>query len=192
MIEYWSSKSKIPAVLWDLIIPYFDQNLKVLDLGCAAGRLVGGISNHFSQAGGIDLSQELIDAARLRFPQVSFCCGDYHSWDMEFDPDLLVSDCAIRKDYTDLEKLVKGRKFVFRIQGDQDLSEILSKEKRQSLFFSLQELSILKFRKVQEEKYKQKFSSVGYLQQYLSNINIPLSVNQKYLKLSRHYVVVAN
>lgn len=69
----------------------------VLDVGCGAGELSVAIARarHDAQVIGLDISSDLVAAARARggqHPNVEFVVGDAATWQREaFSPDLLVS-----------------------------------------------------------------------------------------------------
>ena len=186
MLAYmWQHKHDIPSKLAKLIEPYFDQKLTLLDLGCGHGRIGGSVRERFERVIGFDS-----DPATS--PDV---CGDYNCsslWSFIGPVDVVVSNCAIRKDYTNLTQLaerLKGKKIALRIQGVDDMENMLPKAKRESLFFSREELQILDAN-IEEEKYTQKFSSLPYVKRFLKKINI--DANSSVTGVQRRFFLVWN
>ena len=111
--------------------------------------------------------------------------------------DLIVSNCAIRKDYCpDLAKVCKlcvehADRLIFRIQEFGDMAENLPPDLRGGLFYSQREIvSALPGCKMSMESYRQKFSSESYFRKFLERINIPFSGKIATLNPTRKYVVV--
>ena len=177
--DYWIKKNNVPRSLYKAIKVYFDKDLISLDLGCAGARLSRSMKNHFKLIYAVDKSESLVKKSSLINPEINFVCGDFgdqRTWKlMNQRFDLIVSDCAIRKDYVDLKKLLalcrdnlnKDGRIILRIQGVNDLGNILSKDYRSTIFYSEKELKelagIFKKVEIQTESYTQKFSNEKYL-----------------------------
>lgn len=190
--DYWLAKTGIPHKLNDLLIPYFDKNLTVMDLGCGGGRLSVSFLPHFSKVCAIDISNDLVEKAAKQHPEVEFLCGDFQSqntWNNLPQFDLIVSNCVVRKDRCDLNKVVSicrqyTKNMIFRIQSVADL-DFLPLSLRQELFYDRNELEKLGFCVI-EDNYKQRFSTQDYVLKFLSRIGIqhthsvPISIMRRY------------
>ena len=199
--EYWTSKSGIPSSLVEHI-PNL-SGLQILDLGCAGGRLASSLKDA-AQVYGLDYSAELLKEAQQKFPQIKFICGDFqsdHSWGMIPDLDLIVSNCAIRKDYCPnfqaviqhcFDKLKPSGTLVLRVESESDLSDVYSKSIRDTLFYSKSDLlKHLKMFKtsIQDEVFRQKFSSIEYAKQFLERTQLP-PAEITTLNITRRYYVI--
>ena len=199
--EYWTNKSGIPSALVKHI-PNL-SGLQILDLGCAGGRLASSLVGA-AQVYGLDYSAELLKEAQQNFPKIKFIYGDFQSrqsWDMIPALDLIISNCAIRKDYCPdfqavaqhcFDKLKIGGNLVLRIESDSDLSDIYPKSIRDTLFYSKSDLlNHLKMFKtsIQDEVFRQKFSSVKYAEQFLVRTQLP-SAKITTLNITRRYYVI--
>ena len=154
-----------------------------LDLGTGGGRLAGALEE-CRRVAAIDRSQELLHRAELEYPNIKFFPGDIldsGAWDLAGPPfDLVVSNCAVRRDHTpDLELLAElcraktspGSRIVLRLQARDDLREILPGTVRE-LFFSRKELErAFPGARIQEEAYRQRFSP-GHFRRFLERIDI--------------------
>lgn len=204
-LSYWLKKKKVPQELWGLISKHLNNNKIILDLGCAGARLCRGLEPHCAKVFAIDKSKELLENAAQLNPNISFTCGDFgqqKTWkklNQKFD--LIVSDCAIRKDYVDLYSLadlchfyLKENGFViFRMQALQDMSNIFPAHMRKAIFYNEQEIqnSFKNFDlKINLEFYVQKFSTNKYLAEYLKMINIDDKPEASLLNLSRQYYLI--
>lgn len=204
--DYWLKKTKVPKSLQRAIQPHTDKGLRVLDLGCGGGRLAKSISPHFSSVHGIDSSPELIKMASQDNPNINYVCANFQSsaaWNSLGNFDVIVSNCAIRKDYCeDLNKVadlcydhlnVNGE-MILRIQAFEDLNDLLPESIRASLFYGEKEvrrnLSGFSQTKIEHETYKQKFSSEDYIRQFLQRIQINYEGPIRILQPTRHYYIV--
>lgn len=196
---YWAKKSGMPSSLVDWLPP--TDGLQILDLGCGGGRLAATFEN--AVVYGIDCSSELLAEAQ-RYPHLRLFAGDVQSpevWKKIGPLDLIVSNCAIRKDYTPnlsdvarhcFDKLRPGGLLLMRIEAVSDLSEVLPRSVRETLFFNKDELleHLNMFRvECRDEAFRQKFSSVTYLNQFLARIQIQ-PVAAKNLNPTRRYYVI--
>ncbi len=64
---------------------YFRPGMKVLDLGCGAGRTTQFIKDFGCEVIGVDISRELIDLAKVRYPNIDFRVGNAAA--LDFSPD---------------------------------------------------------------------------------------------------------
>lgn len=197
---YWINKSGMPSALTELIPP--TSGLQILDLGCGGGRIASCFND--ATVYGIDNSNELLQEAKQKNPNVKFVYGDFQNpevWQQIPCMDLIISNCSLRKDYCSnlksvinlcYNKLNVNGKLLFRIESELDMSEVLSKQVRQSLFYGKEDLiECLKMFKVniKEEKFRQRFSSVDYMKTFLQRIQIE-STNIKCLNPTRRYLIV--
>jgi trans-aconitate methyltransferase len=76
---------KYGAELLELLVPLPGE--RILDLGCGTGQLTAQIAAAGAEVVGVDLSAEMIAAARRNYPQLHFENGDARSlsWHKEFD-----------------------------------------------------------------------------------------------------------
>lgn len=204
--EYWAKKSNVSKNLHSAIEPYLDKKLKMLDLGSGGGRLAVQYLPRFSVVHAIDLDKELVDRAAKDHPGAIFSCGDYLSrnvWEkLGTTVDIIVSNCAIRKDYcSNLPLLAKhchdflnpNGVIVFKIQAHEDLKDLLPEELRSQLFYNYNEIqqSFSQFElTIENESYQQTFSSADYIRKFLSRIQIPFSGPIRKLKYNRMYYIV--
>lgn len=74
-----------------LISKYTSKNDKVLEIGCGTGGLTSWLASQFEDVVGIDLSGEMIDIARKKFPDTKFYQGDCQNLDkFGVKPDVIV------------------------------------------------------------------------------------------------------
>jgi trans-aconitate methyltransferase len=199
--EYWTKKSGLPKGLRRLLPPLTEQS-KSCDVGCAGGRIAGSLPGIVY---GIDYSQELLKEAQRRYPGVSFIVGDFQkpqTWSGIIDLDLIISNCAIRKDYSAHlehlgacwhEALAENGTILLRVQNVTDLSDILSKSARERLFYDEGELlaGLNMFRwTVEKESYRQFFSTPGYVLEFLQKTQLPLPNKVTTQRIRRDYLVL--
>ena len=160
-----------------------------MDLGCAGGRIAQYLSAHFPQVYAIDRDHQLLEAAAAKSPEIRFVCGDFllpETWSlMAVSFDLIVANCALRKDYCDIDHIAgfchqylnPGGAIIIRVQAFKDLQHLIPWERRSRLFYQKDELreAFSQFRLVglAEEHYLQKFSTVEYISQFLERTNLP-------------------
>ena len=68
---------------------------RVLDLGCGTGQLSAQIAAAGAEVVGIDLSAEMIEAAREQFPDLSFAVGDAREFSFAEPFDAVFSNAAL-------------------------------------------------------------------------------------------------
>jgi trans-aconitate methyltransferase len=190
----------MPSALVEWLPP--TSGLQILDLGCGGGRIAACFDDAIVH--GLDNSKHLLQEARQKNPQINFICGDFQSpevWQQIPPLDLIISNCAIRKDYcpnlADVMRLCHSKlspngTLLLRIESVFDMSEVLPKHLRESLFYSNEELiECLKMFKIdiKEEAFRQKFSSVEYMKKFLERIQLD-SINIKCLNPTRRYLIV--
>lgn len=202
--DYWLAKKKIPGDLWSEIKHLTDRNLKVLDLGCGGGRVAAGLVPYFGEVYAVDSSSNLLSRAAAANPDVRFVCGDFQrpeTWaimDTRFD--LIVSNCAIRKDLCDLSAVGDLCHFylnpegiiVFRMQGFQDLPGLMSSGYRRAAFYDLYEIQIALKRfdvVIHHERYQQRFSSREYVKDMLERIGLPATLPSNRVQERNYYLL---
>lgn len=203
--QYWLKKYKVPNILRQEIDKHQNKESVAIDLGCAGGRLTKYIEPLFKKVYGIDLCRNLIEKASESNSSINFVSGDFGdpvSWNKINESfDVIVSDCAIRKDYVDLKCLTEvfidnlkpNGSVVLRIQEQDDLNNLLNLKIREKIFFSKKEIYkyFSKFEiEIKEENYKQKFSNTKYIDNYLKKININKENKNYQLKANRSYILV--
>lgn len=204
-VSYWLKKQKVPQSLWDIMCPYFNAKNTVVDLGCAGGRVCKALKPYFKKTFAIDKDQNILNTVSDIEQGIKFICGDFgfeSTWkktNTKFD--LIVSDCAIRKDYVDIFKLSDLCKkylnpngcVILRMQALQDMSNIFPAHIRRNLFYNEKEIesAFIDFDlKLNLDFFVQKFSSNKYLSDYLSMINIQDKPERSLVNLSRQYYVI--
>ena len=81
------------ADLVEVLDPQADE--RVLDLGCGTGQLSAQIAATGAEVVGIDLSAEMIEAAREQFPGLSFAVGDARDFSFAEPFDAVFSNAAL-------------------------------------------------------------------------------------------------
>jgi ubiquinone/menaquinone biosynthesis C-methylase UbiE len=62
---------------FDLFLPFYKKNSKVLDLGCGNGRFLRFLTKHgYSSYLGLDQSENLLEIAKREHPKLNFRVGD--------------------------------------------------------------------------------------------------------------------
>ena len=79
---------KLPGLMG--VIPAGRSLNRVLEIGCATGELIAAMPA--AQRVGLDISAANIDAARTRFPEVEFHCGDFRGADLAGFDAVVMSD----------------------------------------------------------------------------------------------------
>ena len=149
---YWLKKTGVPQSLQQELDPLSGKGLKVLDLGCGGGRLAKSILPSFGSVSGIDNSADLLDRAKKENPEINYACGNFQSpqvWQNLGMFDVIVSNCAIRKDYCgNLSAVVENcynhlnenGMVILRIQAFEDLNTVLPADLRKEVFYNENEL----------------------------------------------------
>ena len=81
------------ADLVEVLAPQVGE--RVLDLGCGTGQLSAQIAAAGAEVVGIDLSAEMIEAAREQFPNLSFAVGDAREFSFAEPFDAVFSNAAL-------------------------------------------------------------------------------------------------
>jgi trans-aconitate methyltransferase len=199
--DYWLKKTKVPPRLLEGCRAFLGG--RTLDLGSAGGRLTAALAEHSRETIGLDLSAELCEQAALRVPQARFIVGDYQDeqiWAALGLYDLIASDCAIRRDYCrDLPRLadqcrshlMPGGAVVLRVQGPDDLANVLTPAVRSSLYFTLDNWrGAFPGAVIEEERYRQRFSSPDYVRTYFARVHLPASAAKSAKFGERHYLLI--
>lgn len=204
--NYWFNKTKVPKILWNHLKNFFNDQKIAIDLGCAGGRLAKSLEPHFKHCFAVDKSEDLIKKANLNNSKIFYFNGDFgvdKTWRiMNQSFDLITSDCAIRKDYVLIDKLISicnnylkdNGHIVFRLQSNNDLRNILQKEIRNKFFYSKNEIiSAFNEFKIEFfcENYLQRFSSKEYLESYFKLIDIKENFEFLNQKIYREYFLVS-
>lgn len=196
---YWLNKHNIPTGLLPAINRVQSRN-SALDIGCGGGRLAAELIASFMVVYGMDRDENLVRKAAVKHPNIEFICGDFSSisaWITLGCFDLIVSNCAIRKDYCPNLRLLSqhclqhGGTIAFRIQGVDDLATVLPETLRRNVFFSKDELlEAFPGFSITEEKFHQSFSTEEYFHTFLDRINIPFRGRVKDLRPLRCYYIL--
>lgn len=192
----------------EMILPHLRPTDVVIDIGCGNGRLAAAISPHVKKVCGVDYSQELVEDARARNPDVFFVSKDVNNFDTWTRLPLfekVVSNVAIRKDGCKLEQILpaigkvarRPTQCFFRIQGERDLPgwlvtpPLYNEEEIRYHFGDDWNLEIT------EEIYQQKFTDEAYFRTFLERIGITVQeisfskVKSWPLRVQRHYYCVS-
>lgn len=198
---FWLKKAGLPKTLAQHLTD-LDGNSRICDLGCGGGRVAASLPGHVF---GIDYSAQLVREAQKAHPDVHFVagnCQNRETWAGITDLDLIVSNCAIRKDYTPhlnklgqccYESLKTDGTLLFRVQASSDFADILPTATRERLFYSEKELvcGLSMFRwEVKRESYRQGFSSPEYVLEFLKKTQIPPPKQVATLRIRRDYLVL--
>ena len=104
---------------------------RVLDLGCGTGQLSAQIAATGAEVVGIDLSAEMIEAAREQFPSLSFAVGDARDFSFAEPFDAVFSNAAlhwVKPPETALACIVaclgQGGRFVAELGGARNVATI--------------------------------------------------------------------
>jgi trans-aconitate methyltransferase len=199
--EYWTKKSGIPKGL-QRHLPLLTEQSRICDVGCAGGRIAGSLPGSVYA---IDYSKELLKEAQRRYPGVSFIAGDFQkaqTWSGLTNLDLIISNCAIRKDYSAHlkhfgecchEALGDNGIILLRVQNVTDLSDVLSKSVRERLFYDEKGLLVglnMFHWTVERESYRQFFSTPGYVLDFLKKTQLPLPNEVATQRIRRDYLVL--
>jgi ubiquinone/menaquinone biosynthesis C-methylase UbiE len=99
IVEYFDEAAKTrihyrkrKSYYWDSITEYcnffIDNDSSVLEIGCGTGELIGNING--KNKVGIDISQNMIDAARKQFPAIDFVCCPAENIDLDKKFDVII------------------------------------------------------------------------------------------------------
>lgn len=193
-VAYWSKKTKVPLSLVSAVEPYMNRGLRLLDLGCGAGRVAHYFRGVFAEIWGLDRSFQLLEQTGN---DVLIAHGDMcraETWSQLPPVHVIASNCVLRKDRCDLrrlsglmaEGLSRNGIVALRVQAEDDLGmgydQFYSKRE---LVDDLREFEV----DISDERYRQKFSSPDYLLEFLQRIDLP-SKAVRHTVLSRHYYLV--
>lgn len=105
---------------------------KIFDLGCGSGDLAFEISKSGAKVTGMDLSHEMIETARIKYPQLSFLTGNGEDFNIDNRFDAVFSNAALHwmKDGKRVIKSVwnaldNGGRFVAEFGGKGNIDIIL-------------------------------------------------------------------
>lgn len=195
--DYWTYKDGIPSILQGYV-EVLEKRSSALDLGCGGGRLARGLLKYFDSVTGIDCCHDLIKAASELNPEIRYVAGhfNYHkTWIALGLFDLIISNCAIRKDYCNIKDVIKftlshlnpGGVLLLRIQSYNDLATVLPAKNR-TMLYAKEEL--IQFGYVQSEIFRQNFSSSSYLKESIAKINMSTDNMLYDLRPIRQYYVL--
>jgi trans-aconitate 2-methyltransferase len=68
---------------------------KIVDFGCGTGDLAAQIASHGSTVIGVDISPEMVERARAKYPRITFQCSDGMRWKSEQAYDAVFSNAAL-------------------------------------------------------------------------------------------------
>lgn len=67
----------------------------IVDFGCGTGDLAAHIASHGARVIGIDISPEMVERARKKYPALSFECSDGMNWKADQKYDAVFSNAAL-------------------------------------------------------------------------------------------------
>lgn len=180
---YWLQKGLMGCqpFVQQMILPNIKSHDVAVDIGCGGGRLAVALQPYL-RCYGVDFSAKLIEETQKQHPHIVFHHGDVElpsGWACLPNFNVVVSNCAIRKDGCRLEKIVpmirrfaqQPVKLFFRIQGDGDLPGWVKNPPfygKDEILTALNGFEVC----VETETYEQGFSSQGYLRKFMERINI--------------------
>jgi trans-aconitate 2-methyltransferase len=98
--QYVQFENERTRPVWDLLAPLPDATVaRVVDLGCGPGNSTEVLKQRFPNAlvSGFDSSAEMVEAARLRLPDVSFEIEDIRNWDGKGGPfDVILANAVLQ------------------------------------------------------------------------------------------------
>ena len=104
---------------------------RVLDLGCGTGQLSAQIAAAGAEVVGIDLSAEMVEAAREQFPDLSFAVGDANNFSFAEPFDAVFSNATLHWVKPPEEALAciaaclgQGGRFVAELGGERNVATI--------------------------------------------------------------------
>jgi len=108
------------------------QGEKILDLGCGTGELAAQISAAGAFVIGIDLSNEMIEAAKKKYSDIQFSVGDAENFKLEEQVDAVFSNAALHW-MKRPEKVIRcvwdalkpGGRFVAEFGGQGNVEEVV-------------------------------------------------------------------
>jgi len=68
---------------------------RIIDFGCGTGDLAARISGMGAEVVGVDISPEMVERARSKYPHISFKCADGMGWQSEQSYDAVFSNAAL-------------------------------------------------------------------------------------------------
>ncbi|MFC5469814.1 class I SAM-dependent methyltransferase [Cohnella suwonensis] len=68
---------------------------RIVDFGCGTGDLSAKIAESGAITHGVDISPEMVDRARAKFPHLKFECADGSKWKPDFEYDAVFSNAAL-------------------------------------------------------------------------------------------------
>lgn len=109
-------------------------SMTCLDLGCGRGSLTRQLSERGFVVAGMDASQEMLDAARKKYPYIAFAQGDVAGFELSEQIDVIISSGALdkmdRSQHREMlehvyDALKPGGQFVFEFGGRGNVQIIL-------------------------------------------------------------------
>lgn len=114
----------------DLLSPKYEE--KILDLGCGTGTLTIEVSNKGATVIGMDLSSQMIDSAKKKYPEINFFVGDAENFKLAEQVDAVFSNAALHW-MTRPERVIKcvwdalkpGGRFVAEFGGQGNVEAVI-------------------------------------------------------------------
>lgn len=108
-------------------------NERILDVGCGTGQLTSEIARSGADVVGLDQSREMIEAARVNYPELSFEVGDIAATEYDSEFDAVFSNAAlhwVRNQEGAIVAIARalkpGGRFVFEMGGRGNIQEVWS------------------------------------------------------------------
>lgn len=67
----------------------------IVDFGCGTGDLAAKIAARGAEVIGVDISPEMVERARIKYPELTFQCANGMSWRSEQSYDAVFSNAAL-------------------------------------------------------------------------------------------------
>ncbi len=165
--ESYAKEFSKPSEYIEEFLVLLPENAKILDVGCSAGVDAGFMTSEGFEIIGIDLSKEMLNIAKQKFPKIDFREGDIRKLDFpsEFFDGILASCSLIHIPKKDVPSLLE--KFHQILKKDGAIYVALQEGKSEEIFidepFKPDEklfLNIISFKEIKNSLAKNKFSIV--------------------------------
>ncbi|MFC5402857.1 class I SAM-dependent methyltransferase [Cohnella soli] len=105
---------------------------RIIDFGCGTGDLAAKIAESGAITYGVDISSEMVDRARAKYPHLQFECADGATWQSDYEYDAVFSNAALHwmRDAEGaiasmVSGLKKGGRFVAEFGGYGNVKQIV-------------------------------------------------------------------
>ncbi|TVX96517.1 methyltransferase domain-containing protein [Cohnella terricola] len=123
---------------------------RIIDFGCGTGDLAARISGMGAEVVGVDISPEMVERARSKFPNITFMCADGMGWRSEQSYDAVFSNAALhwmKEPETAIQSmtsgLVPGGRLVAEFGGYGNVSAIITAVEQTLLSYEREEAFVM-------------------------------------------------